>query len=466
MKQAINSVLLIRPDAMGDFISIIPVIKSLRRAWPMVHITVLGSTANQGVVAYVSFVDKFINATDYMGRYWELVKQIRLIHIDVACVFCHNTPWVWLPILAGIPIRIGDKYRLTSRYLFNAGVWISNADHSQHVVDYNLMYLRCLGITDYDKTLTIDLLENQSIFPGLPVAYVVLHVGALGGSGGRSWTPEAYAAIINRIHEQTLLSVVLTGQQAFAVFTQHILELVVDSSRVISLIEKTTLPQLISVLKQAKAYIGTDTGVTHLAAACSCPCVFIMGIKAIKPIRWYPYGVPVHIVRTTVHCPDVCYFSKCHKLNCLAAISTDSIIKGLLDLIAGKHQLVDAFQQSMSLIVFFKVSYYQEAKDLVAACQHLGMRAVALPESRVWHFLVFWQFCITEDVTIFHVLPHVSFLTKIVLVIYQKLLALALFVEPLYVSIGKLPAKGNWIDYYQQEFRALSEKANRKEWNF
>ena len=457
--------LLIRPDAMGDFISIIPVIKTLRKAEPDSIITVLGSRANQAVAAYVSELSMFINADDYHHQYRKLLLHIRQHHFDVVLVFNHAPKWCWLGVLANIPIRIGDKYRLNTRLLFNRGVYINNADHSAHVVDYNLMYLKCLGYDD--AVCSVSLTTGNTIYEKatLPQEYIVFHLGHLGGSAGRLWSSRAYADIINLIHQQIGLSVVLTGQNSFDAFSKEVIAGVDDKSKVLSLVEKTTLPELIAVLKAAAAYIGTDTGVTHLAAACGTDSVFVMGIKAIKPIRWYPYATRHVTVRTEVRCPYICHFSTCTHDDCLEALSSQKIVNGVERLLKKQPLTDNDFEQSMSVLLPYDAATAEAMKLVSSRLVASGFRVIDCNRFNIFHLSFLWKLCQTEDITIIHTFSKVT--TQLAKFL-SPLLATILFVQPLVVYTSPknetLLIDQDWASFYKHCFESLSVKSNKRYW--
>jgi len=468
----INNVLIIRPDAMGDFISIIPVIKTLKDNFPRSKVTVLGSNANKDVASYVVEMDDFINANDYLRNYSLLIKEVKKRKFDVALVYNHDTKWALLPLFAGIKTRIGDKYRLFIRFLFNKGVYINNADHSKHVVEYNLQYLKCLGVKKFTENILIDYKKTKGISKkiNLMSEYIVFHVGHLGGSGGREWSVNAYVDVINKLHLYREIQVVLTGQKHFIEFANKISQKVQNKKLILNLIDQTTISELIEILRDAKVYVGTDTGVTHLAAACNVPCVFIMGVKAIKPIRWYPFGVPLKIIRTNVLCPYVCHFSKCKFNECIENISADKIAESVNELLTSKNNQcdlrqnkLDAFYKSMSVLLIYKNKETKLITDLLGKyLNEIGVRVIDINYFNIFHFAKIWRLCIKYDITIIHAVSKSSL---VLAWIFKQILPVVSFVKPLVINGSvKVQAKEELIAMYLNALNELSIKANRKYW--
>ena len=67
------------------------------------------------------------------------------------------------------------------------------------------------------------------------------------------------------------------------------IDLLSDTARnkVLNLVGRLKLDQLGTLLRQAKLYIGVDTSVTHLAAACNTPTITLFG--ATPPTNFGPW---------------------------------------------------------------------------------------------------------------------------------------------------------------------------------
>ncbi|MGV8073363.1 MAG: glycosyltransferase family 9 protein [Syntrophobacteraceae bacterium] len=65
----------------------------------------------------------------------------------------------------------------------------------------------------------------------------------------------------------------------------------------VSIIEHITLTRLAAFLRDSCAYIGNDSGVTHLAAAVGIPTIAVFG--PTSPEVWAPLGPHVHLIRSS-----------------------------------------------------------------------------------------------------------------------------------------------------------------------
>jgi ADP-heptose:LPS heptosyltransferase len=86
---------------------------------------------------------------------------------------------------------------------------------------------------------------------------------------------------------------------------------------------------LLALLRSAAAYIGNDSGVSHLAAWAGLPSVVIFG--PTDPVRWRPRGDSVEIVQPPLDCMP-CFETaaeNCAAADCLARITPGDVLEAL-----------------------------------------------------------------------------------------------------------------------------------------
>ena len=71
-----------------------------------------------------------------------------------------------------------------------------------------------------------------------------------------------------------------------------------------AILKSPRLPLLAALLADAAAYVGNDSGVSHLAAACGAPTVAVFGPS--DPAVWAPRGARVTVVRANAPGPAAC----------------------------------------------------------------------------------------------------------------------------------------------------------------
>ena len=115
-------------------------------------------------------------------------------------------------------------------------------------------------------------------------AYAVLHVSPM--YVYKAWRSEAWVELAHWMHQQGL-RVVLTGGAAAGelAYAAKLLESLPQDT--VSVAGKIGLSGVACLLGGAKAYVGPDTVVTHLAAAVGTPTVALFGPS--NPVKWGPW---------------------------------------------------------------------------------------------------------------------------------------------------------------------------------
>ena len=116
---------------------------------------------------------------------------------------------------------------------------------------------------------------------------LAIHPGS--GSPAKNWSPQNFAKVADWASEQS--KVLLISGPA-----QDGVEEVIGSMKKASRLVADNLPliHLAAVLKMSSAYLGNDSGVTHLAASLGLPTVAIFGPS--NPAIWGPRGAGVRIL--------------------------------------------------------------------------------------------------------------------------------------------------------------------------
>jgi len=117
----------------------------------------------------------------------------------------------------------------------------------------------------------------------LPRAFTVVHPGS--GSEKKCWPLENFLEIVAMLHQKGIEGFLITGEA---------------EARMEKEIQRSALPpgwawlcrpsllRLAGLLQEAEFYLGNDSGVTHLAAACGTPGLAVF--RKDLEIAWRPYG--------------------------------------------------------------------------------------------------------------------------------------------------------------------------------
>jgi len=119
---------------------------------------------------------------------------------------------------------------------------------------------------------------------------VVIHPGS--GSAAKNWPIERFVEVASKLKHAGREVWVVLGEVELEKFPADGIEAL---KKVSNLRELRTLPELFDLLQSAGAYIGNDSGPTHLAAMLGRPTVALFG-PASDVASWSPQGPKVKVL--------------------------------------------------------------------------------------------------------------------------------------------------------------------------
>ena len=174
--------------------------------------------------------------------------------------------------LAGIPERVGFQnaelsFLYTKRVPHHWGI---------HEVERNQKLLESVGIKPTTDRLYLPLFEEelQKVREkfALPEGYIAVSPSA--NFLPKRWAEEHFAALIELLLEDGF-KVVLTGGRNDMKVSQRVLSLLRDPKGVIDLTGKTSVRELVAVIKLAKGLVSNDSAPVHIAEAVGTPVVTV-----------------------------------------------------------------------------------------------------------------------------------------------------------------------------------------------
>ncbi|WP_394129181.1 glycosyltransferase family 9 protein [Shewanella maritima] len=292
----IKSLCLLRLSAIGDVCHAVAMVQAIQRQYPQLAITwVIGKVEYQLVqhIAGVNFVifDKSRGWQSYVDLKRNLGKQQFdvLLHMQVAL----------RATIASLMIkakeRIGfDKARAKE------GQWLVTnrqiqPQHEPHVLDGFMGFATALGVKDITPRWTIPVPEADAEFVSsiLSAGEKVFVICPAASKQERNWLPERYADVAQHACNQGFRVLLCGGPSdaeiQLAANIQQFCE-----AKIENWVGKTSLTQLLSVLKQATIVLAPDTGPAHMAVTQSTP---VIGLYAhSNPGRTGPYCSQQYVV--------------------------------------------------------------------------------------------------------------------------------------------------------------------------
>jgi len=197
-----------------------------------------------------------------------------------------------------------------------------------HAADYLVDSLKASGFEGKNSFSPLRLPEDAmslargflgtlGLKEGAPV--LAIHPGS--GSLNKNWAPENFARVADRVSERTKVLLISGPAQ------DGVEEVRKAMKKAIPLIaENLRLIQLAAVLILSTAYLGNDSGITHLAAALGVPTVAIFG--PTDPAIWGPRGPGVRLLYERSSCSPSSSEARlqCSR-QCLERIDPDRVIE-------------------------------------------------------------------------------------------------------------------------------------------
>ncbi|OGG49193.1 MAG: hypothetical protein A3F84_07515 [Candidatus Handelsmanbacteria bacterium RIFCSPLOWO2_12_FULL_64_10] len=295
-------ILVIRSGALGDFVLTLPAIRALREAAPRAHVEIVGRTATLEVAHERYYADaiRSIDRADFAPLFapeGEASPEV------VAYLTGFDLILSYLPDRDGLFRR--NLERVGVRRLVCGGP-IPAPDEVRHIVDRLLEPVEGAGIPVGDRTPRVFLTEEdgrtaEAFLKGRGISefdpFVVIHPGS--GGARKCWPAGRFARVADEVQRTTGARVVVPqGPADEQVVAQMVSEMVVAPVVAGGL----PLPVLAGVLARCRAYVGNDSGVTHLSAASGAPVVALFG--PTDPRVWGPRGERVRTVQGDAELPE------------------------------------------------------------------------------------------------------------------------------------------------------------------
>lgn len=285
-----GSILVIRGGAIGDFILTLPAIAALRERFPAAHLEVLGYPHIAQLALAGGLVDRVqpIEARGLAGffaRDGTLAEELRDYFSDFDLIFSYLYD----------PDQIfQDNVRRCSPAQFIQGPHRPQEGGSLHATQVYLGPLERLAIFDAEPVPRLRIGSAAGAVTagtGPVVAPLALHPGS--GSERKNWPEAQWRDFLGRLVAKTPLPLLLVGGEAEGAKLDRLAQ-PLPRERV-RLVRNLPLAELAGLLRECGAFVGHDSGITHLAAAVGLPCLVLWGDTAEEV--WRPSGERIQLLR-------------------------------------------------------------------------------------------------------------------------------------------------------------------------
>jgi heptosyltransferase I len=284
------SVCILRLSAIGDTCHVLPVVRTLQRAWPNTRFTwVIGRLEAKllGHIPDIEFI--VVDKGSHLSAYRTLRAAMRGRHFDVLMHMQLALRASLLSMVIPAKIKLGfDRQRARElQWLFTTSR-IRPAER-QHVMDSLFGFAEKFGV--YEKVLRWDIpltdAHREYARDLVPPDKKTLVISPCSSHRLRNWRAEYYAQVADYAAGALGMRVVLVGGRSD--LEKRVGETIVArmNQPVENNIGQDTLLQLLATLERATILLTPDSGPAHMASAVGTPVIGLYA--ATNPARSGPY---------------------------------------------------------------------------------------------------------------------------------------------------------------------------------
>ncbi len=276
-----KSVLVVCTRRIGDVLLVTPLIRSLRRAWPQAQIDVLVFRGTAGVLEGNADLSDLIvvpERSTKMVRWRELRQLWNRYDQSFSCLPSDRARlYAWAASRRHLGMLAANESEVKLR-LMDANVRFD--DVNTHTVSMGLQLADLAGVARCPEVvvptaggnLPAEIVRAFAVFHPFPKFHY------------KMWTDAGWVALAQALQGRGF-QVVLTGSNEAeeVAYCQRL----AAASGALCLAGKRSLAQTADLLRRAELFVGPDTAVTHLAAACGIPTVALFGPS--NPVKWGPW---------------------------------------------------------------------------------------------------------------------------------------------------------------------------------
>lgn len=283
-------ILVLRGGALGDFIVTLPALALLRRAWPSAHIELAGHARAAELAQRAGLLDRVHAQSD--ARWSALYAPPPLPAPLAAELAAFDLIVNFWPDPDG---GLARHFPLHARQRFlSAAALPARAPAAAHYC----AALAPLGLDPGETHFSLGI-------PHPDARFIAVHPGS--GSPCKNWPLDRWRELLPQLPAPVSL---ILGEAE--------LERCSSASfpSAAHFLLNRPLPELVAHFRDCRLFLGHDSGISHLAAACGVPCILLFG--PTDPATWAPPGDHVRVLHRG---PDLASLPVADVLGAVSGIS-------------------------------------------------------------------------------------------------------------------------------------------------
>ncbi len=272
-----KKILVLRGGALGDFIVTLPALTLLRERWPGAKIELIGNATAARLARNRGWLDAV--HSQHEAR-WSGLFADGPIARDLADwlgefdLVLNYWPDADRTLQRRFPLRAGQIY-------ITAEAMPRQSPAAAHYCEP----LRALGLVapiHFTRIQPLPISERESS-RSTPSSAIVIHPGS--GSPKKNWPEKNWLELVPRLPVPVIL---IAGEAEAPRWATY-------SRPGVTVLGPTPLEELVHHFAACRLFVGHDSGLSHLAAACGAPCVLLFG--PTDPAMWAPPAPAVTVLR-------------------------------------------------------------------------------------------------------------------------------------------------------------------------
>lgn len=296
-KKKIERILIIRDGGIGDAICTFPLLRELKKNFPLVEIDIYASLNNYTMYQYVPYVNNVY--VKYKKRQWlkTWIEIFRMrskkysLAIDDTVIRLHRTIYTMI---------INPKYVIGSsdqkkRYGFDRSSLsyyykTYNSNILEHIVNKRMKVLDLLEIYDinYKMEFFLPKEDNQNIIKYLKEFKnrKIITLNTEGSNDSRTLNKEQIIQICKCLEHQEIIIIPFSLPSRYKFFEDIIVENKIKN--LITPYKTKNIYEAAEILKNSNLLISPDTSFIHIASGLNVPTIGLFWDNPIKYLEWGP----------------------------------------------------------------------------------------------------------------------------------------------------------------------------------
>jgi lipopolysaccharide heptosyltransferase I len=346
-----GKVLIIKPSALGDVVTALPVLRGLRRTFPQARLSWLLSRSCADLVAQDPDLDEVVYFDrGGLGRAWHSPAAARLLWQFLGSLRHGGYDWIIdlqgllrsgiFSRATGAPVRAGFANAREGAWAFYTHRYLPT---DPHTVDRNIGLARMLGIDARREDMLLHVppaaaefaedVRRQLCGDWLPPRRVPVPTQFLVLAPPTRWPTKCYPlrhwrTVAGELSRRMPLAVLGTAED------RELCEQIAQpaGARAVNLAGRTTVPQMVGVIAASAAVVCSDSAAMHIAQAVGVEVVALIG--PTRPERTGPI-LRGQVLAAPVPCRG-CLRRRCRHITCMQSIDPAKVVDAVERALADK----------------------------------------------------------------------------------------------------------------------------------